>query len=134
MKRFLVLCMLVASFAIGANAQPGGQRDTTGQAQRMAEMRTRQKTGLIDQAKLTSEEADKVLDVYMTGRTGMRGLRDLSEDERKKKMDEMEADNEKKFKAIPLTDEKIKLVNDYMATQMRNRGQGGPGTQRPPQQ
>ena len=135
MKKILVLCVFMVSvFAINATAQPGGQGDTTGRAARMQQQKERAKPGLMEAAKLTDAEANQVLDIYFTSRGNMRGLRDLSDDDRKKKMDEMQADTDKKFKAIPLTDEKIKLVNDYMATQMRNRGQGGQGTQRPPQQ
>lgn len=125
MKKILVLSMFMVSvFTISVKAQPGGQGDTTGRAQRMQQMKERTKPGLMEAAKLTDAEADKVLDIYYATRGNMRGLRDLSEEDRKKKMDEMQADTDKKFKAIPLTDEKIKLVNDYMATQMRNRGQG----------
>jgi polyhydroxyalkanoate synthesis regulator phasin len=133
MKKILVMCILMVSvFTISANAQFGGQGgDTTGRAQRMKEIHDRLKTGLVDQAKLTSDEADKVIDIYMSRTNGMRGMRDLSEEDRKKKMDEMQADAEKKYKAIPLTDDKIKAVNDYLATQMRNRG---PRPQQPSQQ
>jgi Spy/CpxP family protein refolding chaperone len=135
MKKILVLCVFMVSlFAINTYAQPGGQGDTTGRAARMQQMKDRTKPGLMEAAKLTDAEANQVLDIYYASRGNMRGLRDLSDEDRKKKMDEMQADTDKKFKTIPLTDEKIKLVNDYMATQMRNRGQGGPGTQRPPQQ
>jgi hypothetical protein len=42
----------------------------------------------------------------------------------------MEVSMEKDYKAIPLTDEKIKAVKDYMATQ-RGRGGRGPGGQTP---
>jgi len=136
MKKILVLCVFMVSlFAINANAQPGGQGDTTGRALRMQQMKERTKPALMEAAKLTDAEANQVLDIYYASRGNMRGLRDLSDEDRKKKMDEMQADTDKKFKTIPLTDEKIKLVNEYMATQMRNnRGQGGPGMQRPPQQ
>lgn len=126
MKKILVVCSLLMAFTIGAYAQPGQGGDTTGRAQQMKERRDRQKAGLIDQAKLTSDEADKVLDIQMASMGNMRGMRDLSADDRKKKMDEMQVDMEKKFKAIPLTDEKVKAVKTYMESQMRGRGQGGP--------
>ena len=132
MKKILVLCtFLVSFFVINATAQPGGQGDTTGRAARMQQQKDRAKPGLIEAAKITDAEATQVLDIYYASRGNMRGMRDLSEEDRKKKMDEMQVETDKKFKAIPLTDEKIKLVNEYMAAQMRNRGQGG---QRPPQQ
>ncbi len=132
MKKILVVCSLLMLFVIGASAQPGQGGDTTGRAQRMKEMHDRQKAGLMDQAKLTSDEADKVLDIQTASMSGMRGMRDLSDDERKKKRDEKQAEKEKKFKAIPLTDEKMKAVKTYMESQMRGRGQGGPRMQTPP--
>jgi hypothetical protein len=50
----------------------------------------------------------------------MRGLRDLNEADRAKKMEEIQADLSKKFKAIPLTDEQVKAVNEYMAERRKN--------------
>lgn len=135
MKKILVLCaFMVSVFTVSVTAQPGGQGDTTGRAARMQQMKERAKPGLMEAAKITDAEANQVLDIYYASRGNMRGMRDLSEEDRKKKTDEMQADTDKKFKAIPLTDDKIKLINDYMAAQMRNRGQGGQGGQRPPQQ
>ena len=61
----------------------------------------------------------------------MRGLRDLSEEDRKKKLDEIRAENTKKFKAIPLTDDQLKAVDAYFDEQMKkmmNRGGGNGGT------
>ena len=130
MKKILVVCSMLMFFAISASAQFGQGGDTTGMAQRMKERHDRMKAGLMDQAKLTSDEADKVLDIQTASRgAGMRGMRDMSEDDRKKKMDEMNADMEKKYKAIPLTDEKMKAVKTYMESQMR--GRGGMGGNRP---
>ena len=45
----------------------------------------------------------------------------------KKKLDEVKAENTKKFKAIPLTDDQVKAVDAYFEEQMKkmmNRGSG----------
>jgi cytochrome c553 len=63
----------------------------------------------------------------MESRAGMRGLRDLTPEERQKKLDEMKAGNTKKFKAIPLTDEQVKAIDAYYEEQikrMMNRANG----------
>ena len=67
----------------------------------------------MSSAKITEAEADKVMQIQQESRQGMRGLRDLSQDDRKKKMDEMKVENDKKFKAIPLTDDQVKAVDAY---------------------
>ncbi|HVG41689.1 MAG TPA: hypothetical protein VM888_08760, partial [Chitinophagaceae bacterium] len=80
--------------------------------------------------KITEAEADKVLEIQQASRAGMRGLRDLSEEERKKKMDEILAENSKKYSQIPLTPEQVKAVDAYFEEQrknMQNRQGGGNG-------
>lgn len=53
------------------------------------------------------------------------GLRDLSEADRAKKMEEINADLAKKYKAIPLTDAQVKAVQEYLATRRGPRPPGG---------
>jgi DNA uptake protein ComE-like DNA-binding protein len=114
MKKLVLLLTLVAGlFLANANAQGG---DPAAREARMKEM----KAQLIEKAKLSEAQADKVLEINTASREQMRGLRDLSEGDRAKKMEEIQADLSKKFKAIPLTDEQVKAVNDYMAERRRN--------------
>lgn len=92
-----------------------------------AERQKQTKADLVAGAKITEAEADKVMQIQQDSRQGMRGLRDLSQEERRKKLDEMRAENTKKFKAIPLTDEQVKAVDAFYEEQMKrmlNRGQG----------
>src|SRR5215213_10396937 len=109
MKKLIVLLVLAAGvFSTNINAQGG---DPAAREARMKEM----KTQLVEKAKITEAEADKVLEINTSMREQMRGLRDLSEADRAKKMEEIQADMSKKFKAIPLTDDQVKAVNEYMA-------------------
>ncbi|MCU7552325.1 hypothetical protein OCK74_24610 [Chitinophagaceae bacterium LB-8] len=127
MKKTYAILLVCAIFIISsAQAQQwqGGGGDTAAMRQRMIE---RIKPQLIEKAKLTEAEADKVIEINFASRSSMRELRNsnLSEDERRKKLDEIQAANNKKYKDIPLTDEKVKAVNDFYAEQRRNFQQRG---------
>ena len=119
-KMFAILsvCVVLSIGSTHAQQGPGGG-DTAAMRQRMIE---RIKPQLIEKAKLTEAEADKVIAINFASRTAMRELRNgnFSEEDRRKKLDEIQAENNKKYKEIPLTDEKIKAINDFYAEQRRN--------------
>ncbi|MGZ3845631.1 MAG: hypothetical protein ACXVBH_06220 [Flavisolibacter sp.] len=129
MKKLLVLVAVFTTVLVSnVNAQQGnGNFDPAQMAQRYKE---RVKPQLIEKVKLTDAQAEKVCDIQLASRQQMRGLRDLSEDDRKKKIEEIQADNNKHYKAIPLTDDQIKSVNDFfdeMRKQMQQQRQNGGG-------
>ena len=130
MKKLLVLVAVFTTVLItNANAQGGGQGNFD-PAQMAQRYKDRVKPQLIEKTKLTDAQADKVCDIQIASRQQMRGLRDLSDDDRKKKMDEIQADINKQYKAIPLTDDQIKSVNDFfeeMRKQMQQQRQNGGG-------
>jgi Spy/CpxP family protein refolding chaperone len=133
MKKLLVLVAVFTTFLVSnANAQQGGNGNMDPAAMK-ARYTERVKPALIEKTKITSEQADKVIDINFDARSKMRGLRDLSEEDRKKKMDEVQADINKQYKAIPLTDDQIKAVNDFFEEQrkqmqqMRQNGGGNGG-------
>jgi hypothetical protein len=119
-KLFAILsvCVLISISNVQAQQGQGGGDP----AAIMQRMKDRIKPQLIEKAKLTDAEADKVIEITFESRTAMRELRNsnLTDEERKKKLDEIQAANNKKYKEIPLTDEKIKAVNDIYAEQRRN--------------
>jgi uncharacterized protein YqfA (UPF0365 family) len=120
MKKLVLLLTLFAGlFISNANAQGGG--DPAAREARMKEM----KAQLVEKAKITEAEADKVIEINNASREQRMGLRDLSEADRAKKMEEINADLSKKYKAIPLTDAQVKAVNEYMATRRGPRPPGG---------
>lgn len=117
MKKLIVLVVFLTTFyAMNASAQGQGGGDP---AARAAKMKETLKPQLIEKLKLTDEQAEKVLDINIKSRAEMRGFRDMSEDERKKKREEMEAAQNKAYKEIPLTDEQIKAVNEFFEEQRK---------------
>ncbi|MEI6948264.1 hypothetical protein V9K67_13790 [Paraflavisolibacter sp. H34] len=125
MKKLLVLVALFTTvYATDAQAQQQGGGDP---AARIARMKERMKPELIEKAKISDAEADKVIEISAASMQNMRGLRDLSEADRTKKLEEIQAANTKKFKAIPLTDDQVKAVNTYFAERRSRMQQGGGG-------
>jgi len=116
MKKFLLMATFVVALStIEANAQQGGG-DPAQREARMKEM----KSQLVEKAKITEAEADKVMEIQRGNRDKMQGWRDMSEADRAKKMEEINADNTKKYKEIPLTDDQVKAVNEYFAERRKN--------------
>lgn len=97
-----------------------------------AERQKKTKADLVAAAKITEAEADKVMQIRQESMRDWRGMRDLSQEERDKKMADLKADNDKKYKAIPLTDDQVKAVDTFYDEQMKrmmNRAGGGNGNQ-----
>lgn len=120
MKKLLVLVAIFTTVLVtNAGAQQGGG-DPAAMKARYVE---RVKPGLIEKAKLSEAEADKVIDITLSYRSQTRGLRDLAEDERKKKMEALQAAQDKDLKAIPLTDDQLKAVNAFFEEQRKQMQQ-----------
>jgi hypothetical protein len=129
-KLFLLIVLFTTVYATKAVAQQGGG-DPAAMMQRMKE---RIKPGLIEKAKLTDAEADKVIEINFSSQRKKRDVRmdqALSAEEKTKKNTEIEEAQTKELKAIPLSDDKIKDVTtffeEYRKQQMerRNAGNGG---------
>ncbi|MDQ3278897.1 MAG: hypothetical protein M3Q06_11260 [Bacteroidota bacterium] len=130
MKKLFVLAALFTALFITttASAQGGPGGDPQQMRQRMIE---RVKPQLVEKTKLTDAEAEKVLDIYMATQPQRREIRmdqSMSDEDKAKKMAAIEEEAGKKFKAIPLSDEKVKAVNEFfeeMRKNMQNRRNGG---------
>ena len=127
-KLFVLIVLFTTVYLTKAEAQQQGGGDPAAMAQRYKE---RVKPQLIEKTKLTDAQADKVLDINFNARQQMRGLRDLSEDDRKKKMDEIKVGIDKEYKAIPLTDDQFNSIKDFfdeLRKEMQQRRQNGGGS------
>ena len=125
MKKIISLAVFALALSIGSvQAQGMGQMDP---AQMLEMMKQRVKPQLIEKTKLTDAQADKVLEIQLWSQGEMRGMRDMSEEDRATKMKTVNEEKTKKFKAIPLTDDQIKAVNDFYEEMRRNRPQRGGG-------
>jgi hypothetical protein len=128
MKKIIALLTIVGCIATtSVMAQGGGGGQQMDPAQMLEMMKQRIKPQLIEKTKLSDAEADKVLEIQLWAQSQGRGLRDLSEDERAAKQKETADERKKKMKAIPLTDDQIKAVDDFYEEMRRNRPQRGGG-------
>ncbi|MFZ9171155.1 MAG: hypothetical protein ACO21S_03805 [Sediminibacterium sp.] len=130
MKKIIALLTIVGCIAAtNVMAQGGGGGQQMDPAQMLEMMKQRIKPQLMEKTKLSDSEADKVLQVQLWAQSQGRGLRDLSEEERAAKQKETADERKKKLKAIPLTDDQIKAVDDFYEEMRRNRPQRGGGQQ-----
>jgi Spy/CpxP family protein refolding chaperone len=120
----LVAVVMIASFN-SIIAQPPGGGQQMDPAKMLEMMKERVKPQLMEKTKLTDTQADKVLEIQVASQGAMRGMRELSDEERMAKMKSIREENNKKFKAIPLTDDQIKAVNDFYDEMRKNRMQRG---------
>jgi len=128
MKKIIALLTIVgciASTSVMAQGFGGGQQMDP--AQMLEMMKQRIKPQLMEKTKLSDSEADKVLEIQLWSQSQGRGLRDLSEEERAAKRKETADERKKKLKAVPLTDDQIKAVDDFYEEMRRNRPQRGGG-------
>ncbi|MGZ8537844.1 MAG: hypothetical protein ACXWV9_06235 [Flavisolibacter sp.] len=117
MKKLLVMVVFFTTFfAMNSDAQGQGGGDPAARAARMKEV---VKPQLIEKVKLSDVQAEKVIDINLKYRSEMRGFRDMSEDERKKKREEIQTAQNKDYKEIPLTDDQIKAVNEFFEEQRK---------------
>ena len=122
MRKLLLMAAVIFSFAATAVAQQG----TGDPAAAMARMKERVKPILLEKTKLTEAQVDKVIEISFEQQRQRRELRNdatLSEEDRKKKTDELDTAREKRYAEIPLTPEQIKAVNEAFAEMRRNAPQ-----------
>jgi hypothetical protein len=78
---------------------------------------------LIEKAHISEAQADKVVAIIADAQLKMRTLTadaSISGDARMKQLEEIRAERDKKFKAIPLTDDQIKSVSAAIDEIRRN--------------
>ena len=131
MKKIIALLTIVGCIAATNVMAQGGGGFGGGQqmdpAQMLEMMKQRVKPQLMEKTKLSDSEADKVLEIQLWAQAQNRGLRDLSDEERAAKRKETAEERKKKLKAVPLTDDQIKAVDDFYEQMTRNRPQRGGG-------
>ena len=125
----MVLFTMVYSTKV--DAQQNGDRDPSAMMQRMKE---RIKPSLIEKTKLTDAQADKVIEINFSNQRKRRDIRmdqTLTDEERTKKVAELQEAQNASLKAIPLTDDQVKDVNTFFEEmrkeQMQRRQNSGNG-------
>lgn len=127
-KLFLLAALFTALLSTDVSAQGGQGGDPAAMRQRMKE---RFKPQLVEKTKITDEQADKVLDIYMETQRQRRDIRmdqNLSDEDKTKKNAALDEETAKKYKAIPLKEEEVKAVTSFfeeMRKNMPQRREGG---------
>lgn len=117
MKKLLFFTLLFgALISTSANAQAGDEPVNV-----LQQMKDQQVPGLMEKVGLTKEQANKVIELnYEMRMKASTELKDLSPEDRSKKIAEMKAEKEKKFKEF-LTADQITSMNKYYEEMGKNR-------------
>ena len=113
MRKLLILSVLFTTLAIGASAQQGDN------AQRLERFKERVKPMLVEQAKISEAQADKVITIHFGYAGRLREVAKLGEADRTKMTEELNAAERKEYSAIPLTETQIKAVNTFFENQRK---------------
>jgi hypothetical protein len=119
-KFFLMVALFMSIGATQSFAQANGDPATAFQR-----MKERVKPGLVQQTKITSEQADKAIEIMFQAQRQRREIRQnntLSLEEKTKRNVELNETREKELLQIPLTDAKMKEVIIYFE-QLRKKEQ-----------
>ena len=130
-KLFVLIALFTTVYVSQVQAQQGqGGGDPAAMLQRMKE---RVKPQLVEKTKITDAQADKVIEINFAMQRKRREVRmdqNLSDDDKKKKTAELDAERDKEMKAIPLTDDQVQAVNTFFEEQrkqMQQQRQNGGG-------
>ncbi|WP_207492454.1 hypothetical protein [Aridibaculum aurantiacum] len=128
-KMFFAICIL--ALTAGSVMAQTGERGGRARGGQMNEM---MKERLKSELKLTDAQTDSVVAIQQEFQSKAREVRmsqDLSEDDKKKKMEALEAERQAKYKTILNEEQQIKLNAFYenMRKMREQRGQGGQGGQ-----
>jgi hypothetical protein len=120
MKKFLFLTLILgAVISTSVQAQSGPQaQGAPDQAVMLQQMKEKQVPGLVEKAGLTTEQANKVIELNFEMRMAMSAL--PNDADRSKKFAELRAAKEKRLSEV-LTAEQIQTVNAYYADMGKNR-------------
>ena len=116
MKKILFLTLILgAIISTNAYAQAGDPPSV------LQQMKEKQKPGLIEKVGLTDAQAEKVIEInYEIRMQAARELKDLNEADRTKKISDLKAAKELKFKEF-LTPEQIKAMHAYYEEMGKNK-------------
>jgi len=121
MKKLLFLTLLFSALTSTAlHAQAGDPPSPLQQA------KEKQVPLMVEKTGLTEAQANKVVEInFELRQTMMVGVRELSEADRAKRIEEFKAARDKKYSEIPLTPEQIKAVKAFYEEMGKNMAPKG---------
>lgn len=122
--RKIVTLIVVLTVALPAlsQVQIEGTITTVSPESFLKYLRERQKPALISKLKLTDEQAEKVIAVQVWVAPYLRNIGiDMPEEKKQSAMLLLNEEKKKRYKAIPLTDEKVEEVILFYANMLKNQ-------------
>jgi Spy/CpxP family protein refolding chaperone len=130
MKKIFALLVLLSFYSAAAVAQTSPNLPTNQEELLQRTIRV-YKAPLVEKAKITEAQADKVVAIIAEIQGKMRDLGTGDQlgtgEDRMKKLEALRAERDKKFKAIPLSDEEMKNVSAAIDEIRKNMQTARPG-------
>jgi hypothetical protein len=115
MKKLLFLTLIFgATISTNVYAQAGDPPSL------LQQTKERVKPLMVEKTGLTEAQADRVIEINFEMRETMKGLGNITEEERAKKVAELKAARDKKYSEIPLTAEQIEAVKTFYQNMPKN--------------
>ena len=120
--KYLLMAAVIAGglLALNVQAQDAGKAEKKGGKRPDAQARVNQ---MAEQLSLTAEQKEKVKALFEADREKFQGLRDLSQEQRREKMQAMSKERETKLKAILPTEQ----FEKYQKARQQRGGKAGEG-------
>jgi hypothetical protein len=118
--------LLLAVFTLFAAGQASAQQKGGDPAAMLQRMKERIKPQLIEQTKISEEQAEKVIEISFNLQRQRRELRidqTISDDDKAKRVAEIDAPRDKQFKAAGLTDEQVIKINSFFEEQRKKQSE-----------
>lgn len=122
--RKIVTLIVVLAVALPAlsQAQLEGTITTSSPESFLTYLRDRQKPALVSKLKLTDEQAEKVIEVQVWAAPYLRNITfDMPEEQKQSAIVLLNEGKKKKYKSIPLSDEKVEEVIQFYANMLKNK-------------
>ena len=127
MKKFLLMT-LVSAIGLASQAQTASvpvstapaPKETIDAATMLQQMKAKIAPQMVEKIGLSTEKAEKVIEILFEMRQAAGALQNLSEDDRSKKLAELKATKDRKFSEL-LTEEQITAVKSFYQEMGKNQ-------------
>jgi Spy/CpxP family protein refolding chaperone len=117
MKKLLLLTLVLG--VLGTSSVQA--QNAAEPAAMLQQMKDRFVQPMVEKAGVTAAQAEKIVEINFEMRMAASGLRDLSEADRAKKLDELKATRDRKWTEV-LTPEQVKAVKAFYEDMGKNQG------------
>ena len=121
-KPIILLSIIFCLSTVTLSAQAQGTITSTTPEEFLQFLREKQKPSLINQLKLTDEQAEKIIAIQAWAAPILRKISfETTEDQKPILIKQLNEEKEKRYRAITLTENQVEAVIEFYANMLKNR-------------